>query len=177
MKRMWSKNELKKIIKTLVESSKWSFEGDVTFNGLANFKDDVYIEGDSSIDGDFSVTGSINGEENPSIKPIYYHPIYITDDTSNNEKRLSFVILDNNSTAYTFDTFKAKVKELMEAGAFIQCNGYFVKSGIGIFNAYILLKSGGNYYLYGNDYQGSREPVSLDDITATSFSDGVNQIN
>ena len=75
MKRMWSKNELKKIIKTLVESSEWSFEGDITFNGLTNFKDDVDIDGDLSIDGAFNVTGSINGEANPSVKPIYCHPI------------------------------------------------------------------------------------------------------
>ena len=64
MKRMWSRNELKKIIKTLVESSEWSFEEDVTFNGLVNFKDDVAIDGDLSIDGAFSVTGNASVFEN-----------------------------------------------------------------------------------------------------------------
>lgn len=64
MKRMWSKNELKKIIKTLVESSEWSFEGDVTFNGLATFTDDVEIDADLYVDGAFNVTGNVSIFEN-----------------------------------------------------------------------------------------------------------------
>lgn len=33
------------------------------------------FEGDVSITGDLSVTGSINGEEHPSVKPIYWHTV------------------------------------------------------------------------------------------------------
>ena len=35
------------------------------------------LEGDVEIGGDLSVTGSINGEENPSVKPIYWHNVHI----------------------------------------------------------------------------------------------------
>ena len=111
-----------------------------------------------------------------NAKPIYYHPIYITDNTSEVNKRLSFVIIDNQDTPYTFDTFKAKIKALMDEGAFIQVNGYFMASSV-CYDAYMCQKSGGVYALYGNDYQGTREGIAIDDVIASTFDDGVNKIN
>lgn len=159
MKRMWSKNELKELIRKVVkEEPEWLLDGDV------------------SIAGDLSVTGSINGEENPSVKPIYFHPVYIQDDTSGSEGRYTFFILDNNPTAYTFDTFKTKVKELMDADALIQVNGYFIKEAT-IFQIYILGKFSNSYRIYGVNNSGNRQFFDLDNITASQFADGVNKIN
>ena len=149
MKRMWSRNELKKIIKTLVESSEWSFEEDVTFNGLVNFKDDVGVDGDFSIDGALSVTGAINGESNPSVKPIYYHPISIASEAGDGslESRIQIVILDNNSSSYNLTTLTNKLTELMDAGALINANGY-IKVDDNLYPVYQFLKLSGEYRVY-----------------------------
>ena len=60
MRKMFSKKQLEELIALVVESKDWELAGDV------------------SIGGDLVVTGSINGEENPSVKPLYFHPIRFT---------------------------------------------------------------------------------------------------
>ena len=110
-----------------------------------------------------------------NAKPIYYHPVFVRDNVSTS--RLSFVILDNNPEAYTWNTFKTKIKALMKAGAYIQCNGFFMIT-TNCYNAFILYEeSTDNFHLYGNKADGTQAWISLDNITASSFDDGVNKIN
>lgn len=83
------------------------------------------IEGDLTIGGDLSVTGNaillkINSEENPSVKPIYFHPIIllkgqVTDLTT--YARITMIILDNKSTPYSLEELFDKMKSI-ESGRF-----------------------------------------------------------
>lgn len=114
--------------------------------------------------------------EIPNAKPIYYHPIYVTQTITDSLVRASFVIIDNNATPYTWSTFLAKIKDLMDNGAFIQVNGFFEKSG-GVYDLFIGLKENDKYICYGNDYQGAREQLNLENVTVSTFYDGVNKIN
>lgn len=73
------------------------------------------FEGDVSITGDLTVTGEINGEENPSVKPIYFHPIRFTLTGSGGGetfrvKNGSFFILNNSDEA--LDTY-AKIHDYL----------------------------------------------------------------
>ena len=116
----------------------------------------------------------VEGGTLENAKPIYFHPIYIQDDATT--ARYTFIILDNQKTAYTFSTFKAKAKELMDNGALLQVNGYFILEET-IHQVYILGKYSNSYRLYGVSPSGSRSYIVLDDITDTQFEDGVNKIN
>lgn len=91
-------------------------DGDATFTG------DVGIGGDLEITGDLVVTGKINNESDPSIKPIYCHPIHITG--SNFE--ILLLIFDNNSSSYTKSTFWTKFLNLVvDNHAFIAVDGFY----------------------------------------------------
>ena len=165
-------------------------EGDLSVEGDSNLKGDVDIDGDVGIDGDafvggdLSVTGSINGEENPSVKPIYYHPCYLRADNGeaggdNREVRISCMILNNDATPFTKDTFIAYIKNLMDNGALINTDGY-IQTGANTYGTLVLMrKSGENYgLLFFNDSTGMSSVV-LDTYTVhtTEFIDGVNKIN
>lgn len=112
-----------------------------------------------------------------NVKPIYFHPITILGG-GDYDGRLMFVILDNNSTAYTITTFKAKCKELMDNGAILQCNGY-IKDSINskVLYTYLAYKSGGDYYVEGNDASGSPVDIDFDSAVVLLLQDGVNKIN
>lgn len=125
---------------------------------------------------DAEIRKLIESGEISNAKPIYYHPIYFTQTLEGSLVRASFVIFDNDETPYTWDTFLAKIKSLMDDGAFIQVNGFFEKSG-GVYNLFVGLKESSNYVCYGNDYQGARETLNLDNVTISTFYDGVNKIN
>ena len=111
----------------------------------------------------------VNGAEVDSSKPIYYHPIYAND---NANFRFQFVILDNNATAYTWDTCKAYIKALMDLGAIINCNGWILHNSNKVV-CYMIFKSSTNYVLLAvDDYY-----IDIDSLTVTEFKDGVNRIN
>ena len=115
-----------------------------------------------------------------NAKPIYFHPCFVRDNGENTWARITFIILDNNSTAYTWSTFKAKLKELLDAGAAIQINGVFQEKTTedhAYCQAFILLKIDADYKLYGVTPDGTQYHISLDSITASVFDDGVNKIN
>ena len=83
MRRMYSPEELKRLVKEVVQAGNLSISGDIEF------------ENDVSIGGDLAVTGSINGEENPSVKPIYWHSLDIY---KAGKTLLRAVILNNSNT-------------------------------------------------------------------------------
>ena len=143
---------------------------------------DVALAGDLSVGGDLSVTGTINGEENPSVKPVYCHPVYITSEVTEGggkESRLMFLIFNNSSTAFTMTTFIAYIKGLMDNGAYIAVDGYIKTGESRILTAYAVFKSVSEYRIYGNDFTASspRGNILLDDIAHGTINDGVNKIN
>lgn len=114
-----------------------------------------------------------------NAKPIYYHPIGIwsDEDVDENECRIQFLILDNNSTPYTKATLIAKLQELMDIGAVINANGYLKYDNV-CYPVYVIQKAGGEYKVYYHTTTG-RANILLSNITGphSEISDGVNKIN
>ena len=117
------------------------------------------------------------------VKPIYYHPIAIVSETTDNTNvsRLQLVILDNQSTAYTKTTLIAKLHDLMDNGALININGYFFDNANVLNNGYMIQKVSGDYRVYGNS-TSDRNYISLTRVLNESelssvITDGVNRIN
>ena len=141
----------------------------------------VELAGDLSVGGDLSVTGSINGESNPSVKPVYCHPVYITSEVTEGggrESRLMFLIFNNSSTPFTMQTFIAYIKGLMDNGAYIAVDGYIKAGESRILTAYAVFKSVNEYRIYGNDFTASpRGNILLEEIAHGTINDGVNKIN
>lgn len=91
------------------------FEGDVSITGDVSVTGDASITGDETITGDLTVTGDINGEENPSVKPIYCHPITIDYEGVDvvNPVHIALLIFDNSDEEYnTYAKFVAKLEEI-----------------------------------------------------------------
>ena len=75
----------------------------VTTVGGANVGGALAVTGNASVGGNLTVTGSINGETNPSLKPIYYHPVVIWGQENGDYEgdSISIVALTNNSTNFS----------------------------------------------------------------------------
>lgn len=175
-------NETQTISGDLEITGELSVGDDATITGDLAVGDDATITGDASVGGDLSVTGSINGVANPSVKPIYYHPIFMNLGKSGAglesvQLQLTCVIFDNNPTPYDLASFKNKIKGLMDDGATIQCNGMIVGDDGTTYDIFIIYKSSSVYKVA---YRTSNGATSIDmdyyDVQ-NSFSDGVNKIN
>ena len=119
----------------------------------------------------------VEGGQLENAKPIYYHPIYITDNTSGANARITLAILNNSEEKLnTFTKLSNELQRLMNLGATIQCNGYFDKSSA-TYNASVMEKAADNYLLYGYDYQGNRTTINITSLSNSTVSDGVNKIN
>lgn len=80
------------------------------------------------------------------VKPIYYHPIYIIDE--DNSFILSCVILNNSSTAFTWETFKAFVED--EGFSLVPATGSVVANGETIILSRLYVSAAGSpVYAYG----------------------------
>ena len=159
-----------------------SVSSDAEVTGDLSVGDDVEITGDVSVGGNLSVTGSINGVANPSVKPIYYHPIYCVIGIEGVYNKLVFqcVILDNSATAYSETPFINKLKELMDLGALINVNGYYKDSNNEYAAVMVLYKSGSTYT--GDTFKPTSSTSFdfsqlLEDMTSIAIVDGVNKIN
>lgn len=88
-------------------------DGDATFTG------DVGVGGDLEVGGDLSVTGKINNESDPSVKPIYCHPVYIQFNREFDDGifALTMLIFNNSASAFTKTTFVAWLNTLFTANA------------------------------------------------------------
>ena len=163
-----------------IKTAKYLYSLDEVIEGDLAVGGDVSVTDDVTVGGDLVVTGKINNETNPSVKPIYFHPITVI--IGNTDLGLSgramFVILDNNPTPYTKTTFIAKCKEIMDLGAVLQCNG-FIKDTINneVLYLYLAIKNGNNYELEGNNASGTSLDEPFEDSIYELFSDGVNKIN
>ena len=121
----------------------------------------------------------VEGGELENAKPIYCHPISISNDASGTslECRLELLILDNNESAYTKDALKSKLEDLMDEGALIMVVGYFKYESV-VYGTYMIQKGASEYRLYGYSTSG-RASVNLDNIIDENavVEDGVNKIN
>ena len=112
-----------------------------------------------------------------NAKPIYCHPVYIT---LTGYCDIMFLLFDNNATAYTRETIKSKVHELLDiADAKIMCSGNVVSNGE-YYCVNFLFKYSGTYVIYANNDSAiilNENFDSLIDNISTVVADGVNKIN
>ena len=159
--------------------------GDLTVDDLL-VESDAVIDNDLEVHGDLTVSGAINGVSNPSVKPIYCHPIHIVDTEGEVIKRLTCLIFNNNSTPFTLTSFKDFLDELNTAtsgNGRLMCSGAF-KDGTNIcIVSYILKGQTGLYSISGLNTVGSTfgiADLSFDVIfpsATTTLYDGINKIN
>lgn len=142
------------------------------------------FEGDVSINGDLTVSGSINGEENPSVKPIYCHPITINFGAYS---ILTMLIFNGDGTPFTKETLIAYLKAETTKGRYM-VNGALYSTNYYLSPAYCAVATSGteegNLILLGVDSAGtahgsSNDPINFETIimNAGTFNDEVNQIN
>ena len=184
MRRMYSEQELTNVIKAVFEQELADGALDENVSDavdaylVENPVDITALEGQTINPARIDVA-NINGETSPSVKPIYYHPIYMFIRDGNNDNVLigTLTILDNQSTAYTKTTLATKLKALLDLGAYINFNGGVRADGTDTYkNCIMMLKSGDNYkmmYLTSTSEQSMN--IDLDNITFVN--DGVNKIN
>lgn len=183
MRRMFSEKQIKGIVKEspseVVEALKGqdiSVEG-ITSKGIAN-------TGNVGITGDLAVSGSINGEENPSVKPIYIHPITLVNGNGGTYMRATVLLFNNDPTPltkYTFidfiDNLYTQVGEtirIMSSGTILDNDNVYILSYFG--------KSTNGYYFAGNNINGAiSQTITFNTEQLlnriTDFFDGVNKIN
>ena len=146
------------------------------------------FEGDVSITGDLSVTGSINGEENPSVKPLYFHPITIKNNESYTAWQTSLIIINNSSepidTWAKLTNFFNDVYDGLPEGinvARFPCTGFMKSATATIVTSVIEIagKTDGTRYILGMDTSNSTYlSLTASDIQgAPRVYDGVNKIN
>ena len=128
---------------------------------------------------DTQIKEVIESGEIDNAKPIYFHPIVMI---TAGIFRLAITILDNNPTAYTWDTLKVKMKEIadgMQSNGQFNSNGFFKTSSIVCVADVIDYKYGTDKIIvYGaNTSDGSNQNLELTNLTPTEFYDKVNKIN
>ena len=138
------------------------------------------VEDEGKVDA--RIESLVEGGTLSNAKPIYYHPIYYYVSINGvTVLCLQCAILDNNSIAYTTETFIAKIKSLMSNGALINVNGWY-KDANNVFNDVIVL------YYSSDAYRGDvfnptgTSDFNLDTLLNTEGAtqvivDGVNKIN
>lgn len=88
-----------------IKTAKYLYTENIGTSGDLEVGGDIDTTGDVSVGGDLIVTGSINGEENPSVKPIYEHIISIQGEGGNYpHTKITLVLFRNDNTSITKDT-------------------------------------------------------------------------
>ena len=162
-----------------------ALEGDLDVSGDLDVGGDAEVTGDASVGGDLTVTGSINGEENPSVKPIYWHGIqlYKIDNEVLENLIYGHILKNDNNGINTVANFKAWIEGLANE---IQGQVTFACTGVvKINNAYRDM-----YALYYNNEQygvtikatdgvngfENIQPVDIDELFTYAM-DNKNKIN
>lgn len=133
-------------------------------------------------DGNVSVTTGAYSVEN--AKSLYFHPIVINKTSGTLQYRVSFIILNNDPTPFTFDTFKTFIDDLYESVSDVvrfPCSG-FINNGTNKLVLACFAKYGANSFIFvgGDENFGSNQiQGSWNDLygTPNEFTDGVNKIN
>lgn len=117
----------------------------------------------------------VEGGTLENAKPIYYHGIVV----GGAYVQLQLVILDNNSTPYTSSTALSKLKELMDNGAIINCNGAIEDIDDGVCPVYLIAKQGNNYVIAYHTASTVYKEIEFEPTwnSQNYFNDGVNKIN
>ena len=120
----WVINTAKIQLQDVIED----LEGNLALEG------DLDVSGDVDVGGDLEVVGNavlpeINGEENPSVKPLYWHgiEIYMYDDNHGATPCLHFTLVIINNSATPIDNFEDLLDMIIAFGnnAFINLGGYY----------------------------------------------------
>ena len=187
MRRMYSEQELTKVIKEVFEAELASGALDEQVSDavdaylLENPVDITALEGKTINPARIDVA-NINGETDPSVAPLYYHPIYIAD--YNEHVQITCLVLNNSATPFTWATFKA----FIESGTF---SLQPISGGAVLGTAKValsrILHSAGKVFMYGldvvtGDLFGADCTTKWDalftgDLSNTQFEDSVNKIN
>ena len=122
---------------------------------------------------------TLNGEEHPSVKPLYFHPITVYATTA----ILTMIIINNDATAFTKTTFLQYVLDNYES-ARILVNGAIKAGSYYLSPAYLRVKSNA-VFIVGIDNNGTPHNEDSSQISFTSivesegtlFFDSVNKIN
>ena len=206
---MYSEQELTKIIKEVSEAYIDELIEDGIFDeDIADYVDAYLVEhpvditalegqtiapaqvnattGVSAPSGTFT---SINGESNPSVKPIYCHPLSIRGSTSPLYCRLSCLIFNNSNTAFNRSSFKDFMDALNEStegtGKIMVSGGYTIVGSptVTIIASFVSKNSSGKYVISGVDVDsGENKQFAYDTYgelfdSAVTFEDGPNKIN
>ena len=167
-----------------------------TFDGNVTIEEDLRVKGGVSITGSVGAASAtfpiINGETNPSVKPLYYHPIVIWGSGSapaqHKSTSMSLVALTNDNTPMTsMSTFINWIEEnhisyLAPASGSVYhlTNGRLIVSWIDIVyndDAVVRLDVRGHTVGATDDYLQSIS-ITISDLTDYYIiGDGVNKIN
>lgn len=138
--------------------------------------------------------GLVKQGKNDVVKPIYYHPISIIDYNRAHVSvyNLSFVIINNDPTPFTFATFKKFIDDLYEVVGNVvrfNCSGYYESIGgkegvVSVFAKTSAIAYGIELFRtaqqddhnIGPDFQNGTW-AQLFNESPTEFTDGVNKIN
>lgn len=152
---------------------------------------DGTFTGDVGVGGDLEVTGNailpeINGEENPSVKPLYYHGIEMYNSQGSVAFVITFAIINNSATPLTWETLKDWI-ESVGTDVLINSNGFYNVESTGIVNLISLSyqSATGKLYIGGNntscEYINSEKLLddwdSVFDSSVCTFNDKVNKLN
>lgn len=161
--------------------------GDGTFTGDVGVGGDLEVTGDASVGGDLSVTGKINNVTDPSVKPIYCHPIQIERVESDVQTaELTMLIFNNSATAFTKTSFLDWLDDLFTSvGSTIRImiSGGWKQSGQNslLVASYLGKYASDSYYIMGMALTGVAliETFTREEFEEfiTSITDGVNKIN
>ena len=183
MRRMYSEKELTNLIKEVVGDM--IVDGD--FSTVINDGIQAYMDAHPSLVLTSLETASltataINGESNPSVKPIYCHPIEIRDDT-NNDIFMACLIFNNSETAIdTWDKLKSAIASWVASGGrygLLITTGSFKYSGNVIVATDLLYDNVASaYYVRGLGADGNVVAMNIVSRTTITIDDGyLNKIN
>ena len=127
----------------------------------------------------------IEGGTIENAKPLYFHPIFIQKISGSLQYAISFIILNNDETPFTFATFKQFIDALYaQIGSVVRfvCSGGWTNGNDVVCSMSIFAKvSDSSYIVVGTTTTGTKvEKIDswanlLDE--PTQFVDGVNKIN
>ena len=159
--------------------------GDGTFTGDVGVGGDLAVTGDASVGGDITITGKINNVSDPSVKPIYCHPITVTGyKDATHSFQICQLIFNNSASAFTYADWINFIKSIPWA--------YFMSTGTTISGTHQMTNSYMSYlddleklYISGVDVSdGSHQNIDFEEFmesftlgTDAYFTDGVNKIN
>lgn len=188
MRRMYSEQELTNVIKKVFEEELESgaldeLVSDAVDAYLVEHPVDITALEGQTIEPARINVANINGETNPSVKPIYCHPLELScNDAENNIKFILTALIFNNSAdpLNTWEKVKTAIASWGNVGRMMVSGGAKKDTSVVISSTIFYTSVSGKYLLIGNDTNGNFVDISSNfDLTnlTISVNDGVNKIN